>query len=372
MGVHVPLGVRAHAAPRRSPARLPVLVHDLRPGRRGAPHRLRAARPQRRHEAVPAPVGPRHDQRGEEREHRGRGVRRAGQGDLRAPHRRRVPRVPEPPAQGGRDGLRRPAAASPCGCCATTPRCSRHYRRRFRHVLVDEYQDTNAVQNELVVDARHRAPQRLRRRRRRPVGLRVPGRRHPQHPRVRERLPRRHGDRAGAELPLDPDDPRRGQRGHRQQPRPQAQGAVDRRGRRPRHHPLPRRRRDRRGAVGGARDRQAARRRRPPLGRRCGLLPHQRPEPGARGVPDAGGHPLQGHRRHPLLRPARDQGRAGLPAGGGEPGRRGVGQAGAQRAEAGHRRLHGRPPRRVGRRAGDHVLRGAAASRTMPASAVGR
>ena len=26
-----------------------------------------------------------------------------------------------------------------------------HYRRRFRHVLVDEYQDTNAVQNELVV-----------------------------------------------------------------------------------------------------------------------------------------------------------------------------------------------------------------------------
>ncbi|MCB0768750.1 MAG: UvrD-helicase domain-containing protein, partial [Flavobacteriales bacterium] len=26
-----------------------------------------------------------------------------------------------------------------------------HYQRRFRHVLVDEYQDTNAVQNELVL-----------------------------------------------------------------------------------------------------------------------------------------------------------------------------------------------------------------------------
>ncbi len=26
-----------------------------------------------------------------------------------------------------------------------------HYRRRFRHVLVDEYQDTNHVQNELVL-----------------------------------------------------------------------------------------------------------------------------------------------------------------------------------------------------------------------------
>ena len=33
-----------------------------------------------------------------------------------------------------------------------------HYRRRFRHVLVDEYQDTNAVQNELVLllSAEHR------------------------------------------------------------------------------------------------------------------------------------------------------------------------------------------------------------------------
>ena len=39
-----------------------------------------------------------------------------------------------------------------------------YYRRRFRHVLVDEYQDTNAVQNELVVMLGKRAPQRLRRR----------------------------------------------------------------------------------------------------------------------------------------------------------------------------------------------------------------
>ena len=33
-----------------------------------------------------------------------------------------------------------------------------HYRRRFRHVLVDEYQDTNHVQNELVLllTAEHR------------------------------------------------------------------------------------------------------------------------------------------------------------------------------------------------------------------------
>ena len=33
----------------------------------------------------------------------------------------------------------------------TEPEVLEHYRRRFRHVLVDEYQDTNKVQNELVV-----------------------------------------------------------------------------------------------------------------------------------------------------------------------------------------------------------------------------
>ena len=49
-----------------------------------------------------------------------------------------------------------------------------HYQRRFKHVLVDEYQDTNTVQNELVLAAHEGAPQRLRRRRRRPV----PPRRH--------------------------------------------------------------------------------------------------------------------------------------------------------------------------------------------------
>ena len=55
------------------------------------------------------------------------------------------------------------------------------------------------------------------------------------------------------------------------------------------------------------------------------------------------GHPLQGRRRHPLLRPPGGQGRAGLPAGRGEPGRRGQRQAGPQRAEAGRRRQHGGP-----------------------------
>ena len=38
-----------------------------------------------------------------------------------------------------------------------------HYRRRFRHILVDEYQDTNKVQNELVLALAGEPPQRLRR-----------------------------------------------------------------------------------------------------------------------------------------------------------------------------------------------------------------
>ena len=49
--------------------------------------------------------------------------------------------------------------------------------------------------------------------------LQIPRRGHPQHPRVRAGVPRRHGDHARAELPVDADDPRRGERGHREQPR---------------------------------------------------------------------------------------------------------------------------------------------------------
>ena len=51
-----------------------------------------------------------------------------------------------------------------------------HYRRRFRHILVDEYQDTNRVQNELVARAGKRASQHLRRGRHRSIHLSIPGR----------------------------------------------------------------------------------------------------------------------------------------------------------------------------------------------------
>ena len=65
------------------------------------------------------------------------------------------------------------------------------YRRAFRHVLVDEYQDTNRAQYRWLQLLAERAPQPVRGRRRRSVDLRVPRRRRPQHPRLRGRLPRR-------------------------------------------------------------------------------------------------------------------------------------------------------------------------------------
>ena len=188
-----------------------------------------------------------------------------------------------------------------------------------------------------------------------------------QHPRVRGGVPRRHGDPARAELPLDPDHPRRGQRGHRQQHGPQAQGALDRPGRRRGHRALPRRRRGRRGAVGGPPDVEAARR--SATTRWGDMAVFYRTNAQSRVLEElahAGRHPVQGHRRHPLLRPARGQGRAGLPAGGREPGRRGVGQAGAQRPEAGRGRQHRRPARRLRHRPRLHVLRDACAGPTTP------
>ena len=67
-----------------------------------------------------------------------------------------------------------------------------------------------------------------------------------------------------------------------------------------------------------------------------------------RGVSRPRRYPLQGRGRHPLLRPPRDQGCAGLPAGDREPHRRGVGQAHHQYAQTGSRRFVDREARRLG------------------------
>ena len=64
------------------------------------------------------------------------------------------------------------------------------YRRSFRHVLVDEYQDTNRAQYRWLQLLTEEQPEPVRRWRRRSVGVRLPRSRHPEHPWLRARLPR--------------------------------------------------------------------------------------------------------------------------------------------------------------------------------------
>ena len=231
------------------------------------------------------------------------------------------------------------------------------YRRSFRHVLVDEYQDTNRAQYRWLQLLTRGAPQPLRGRRRRPVDLRLPRRRHPQHPRLRERLPGRRGRQARAELPLDADDPQRVERGDRQQPR---SARTSRSGRElgegdPVHvRELEDEHAEARFVVSEIErlvdaGRVARRDRR--------LLPHQRAEPRARGHAGALRRRLPGDRRHALLRARGDQGRARLPDAAREPGRHGRVRARRELAAARHRRT----PRR----------RGWSATRTRSASRSG-
>ena len=117
------------------------------------------------------------------------------------------------------------------------PQIAQYYRRRFRHILVDEYQDTNHAQYVLVrelVGTRRRddgVP---------PAELCVVGDADQSIYAFRgatirniedfERdYPERDNDSAGTELPVDAEHPDRGQLRHRAQRRPPREAAVDRR-----------------------------------------------------------------------------------------------------------------------------------------------
>ena len=189
----------------------------------------------------------------------------------------------------------------------------------------------------------------MRGRRRRPVDLRVPRRHHPQHRRLRTRLPQRHNDSARAELPLDAEHPVGGQLRHLPQHRPPREAAVDRRRRGRTDRRLRRRQRARRGPVRRRGDRRARRPRRHHLQRRRGVLPHQQLVARAgRGVHPRR-HSVQSRWRRSLLRAQGDPRHRRLPAGAGQPRRRGQHAAHPQHPAPRHRRP-GRGVRRGVRR----------------------
>ena len=96
----------------------------------------------------------------------------------------------------------------------TSEQAREFYARKFRYVMVDEYQDTNRPQYMLIRRLAEVAPQPRGRRRSGSVDLQVARRRPAQHPRLRARLPRGADRPARAELPLDAGHPRRRQRRH--------------------------------------------------------------------------------------------------------------------------------------------------------------
>ena len=145
VGHDVPRRLRADPARRRRPARLHAPVHDLRPGRRAPAGQALPRRARRRPQALHARRGPPPDLRREEQAARRRGLQAARRLVLRADRRRRLRALRARAAPHERDGLRRPAR--PRGQRPELfPEVRERYARAFRHVLVDEYQDTNHAQ----------------------------------------------------------------------------------------------------------------------------------------------------------------------------------------------------------------------------------
>ena len=185
----------------------------------------------------------------------------------------------------------------------------------------------------------------VRRRRRRPVDLQLARRRSDEHPAVRRAVPGREDRQARAELPVDEDDPRRGEPGDREQQAAPRQGAVvaDRRGR----GDHARGRADRRGRseVGRARD-PSARQGRPALERHRDHVPLEHPVEGRRGGAAHARRAVRDVRRPAVLRAQGSERCHRIPARRAESARRARAAARAQLPGARDRRADGRAARR--------------------------
>ncbi|CAA9527800.1 MAG: ATP-dependent DNA helicase UvrD/PcrA, partial [uncultured Solirubrobacteraceae bacterium] len=284
------------------------------PGRLPSPGQALPGRPRGGHEALHPRRRPQPDLRREEQAARRGRLPPARRRLLRADRRGRLPvlRVRDAPHE--RDGLRRPAR--PHGeRPRALPRGPRPLRRHLPprpRGRVPGHEPRPVPLPAAPGGWGGRPPQPRGGGGPGPVGLLLPRRGHPQHPRVPGRVRGRADHPPGAELPLDPDGPGHGQRAHRPQPRPAGEAPVDRpRPGRPRQGPRARRR-ARGGPLRRRGDRADGRRGRVALGDRL-LLPDERPVPGARGHARAPRGRLPGHRRHEVLRAGGDQGRDLLP-----------------------------------------------------------
>ena len=256
------------------------------------------------------------------------------------------------------------------------PDVAEYYRRRFRHVLVDEYQDTNHAQyvlvRELVAPAYAGAE---------PGELCVVGD-------ADQSIYAFRGASIRNITEFERDFPNARtvlleQNYRSTQTILSAANAViarntDRRDKRlwtaagdgPKVDRLRRGQRARRGRVRRRRDRPAGRQQRDPQLRRRGLLPDERPVARVRRRVPARRAAVPGRRRGPVLRAPGDPRRAGLPAGAVEPGRHRQPAAHPERAQARHRRA-GRGDRRAVRRPRADLLRRGAAGRGRAARADG-
>ena len=193
-------------------------------------------------------------------------------------------------------------------------------------------------------------------RRRGPVDLLLARGGHLEHPGLRARLPGGARLPPGAELPLQPAHPGRGRGARRAQRAAQGQDARGGEGRGRAGAAARGRGRVRGGRLGHRPHGGAARE-----GARGGAVPDERAEPADRRGPAAAPAPVPGGGRRRLLRAARGEGRARLPAARGEPAGRRRLPPHRQRAAARDRREDARRDRprrpgarreRVGRRGG--------------------